>query len=143
MRTAPPSIFREELKILGASTLNAGQEGLYNSEAEADADIEARRQLLCRGDTIIGERLEESPCSPRFPSSSWTRNRAGQSHQRRPRHQNYRLTLKPPTNTTRQPGSTFKVIYCICPGSGHLRCHPGKRLLRCLSPWAPRPLKLV
>lgn len=47
----------KNLKSWHASTLNAGWEGLYNSEAEADTDIEAyKAAILQQGDTIIGER---------------------------------------------------------------------------------------
>ena len=55
---APPNISRKRTsKSWHASTLNAGWEGLYNSEAEADADIEAyKAAILQEDDTIIGER---------------------------------------------------------------------------------------
>ena len=47
----------KNLKSWHTSTLNAGWEGLYNSEAEADTDIEAyKAAILQQGDTIIGER---------------------------------------------------------------------------------------
>lgn len=106
----------KNLKSWHASTLNAGWEGLYNSEAEADADIEAyKAATLQEGDTIIGERSSKvlQPQVSFVIMDQKTGQVKAISGGRGTKTAS--LTLNRATNTTRQPGSTFKVITAFAP----------------------------
>ena len=106
----------KNLKSWHASTLNAGWEGLYNSEAEADTDIEAyKAAILQQGDTIIGERSSKvlQPQVSFVIMDQKTGQVKAISGGRGTKTAS--LTLNRATDTTRQPGSTFKVITAFAP----------------------------
>lgn len=106
----------KNLKSWHASTLNAGWEGLYNSEAEADADIETyKAAILQEGDTIIGERSSKvlQPQVSFVIMDQKTGQVKAISGGRGTKTAS--LTLNRATDTTRQPGSTFKVITAFAP----------------------------
>ena len=106
----------KNLKSWHASTLNAGWDGLYNSEADVDADIEAyKAATLQEGDTIIGERLSKvlQPQVSFVIMDQKTGQVKAISGGRGTKTAS--LTLNRATDTTRQPGSTFKVITAFAP----------------------------
>ncbi len=98
------------------STLHDRHDGLYNTEDAAQADVDAyKAQLLSEGDEIIGEKLTKVM----QPQVSFVimDQRTGQvkavSGGRGQKTDS--LTLNRATNSTRQPGSTFKVITAFAP----------------------------
>ncbi len=91
-------------------------DGLYNSEEAAQADVDAYKEyLLQEGDTVIGEKLTKI-LQPQV-SFVLMDQRTGQvkaiSGGRGVKTRS--LTLNRATNTTRQPGSAFKVITAFAP----------------------------
>ena len=106
----------ENIKTWHKHVLRDGFDGLYDSEDEIQADIDAyKAYLLKEGDTIIGERLNKN-LQPQV-SFVIMDQKTGQvkaiSGGRGAKTAN--LTLNRATNTTRQPGSTFKVITAFAP----------------------------
>ena len=98
------------------NTLHDRYDGLYNTEDAAQADVDAyKAQLLLEGDEIIGEKLTKV-MQPQI-SFVIMDQRTGQvkavSGGRGQKTDS--LTLNRATNSTRQPGSTFKVITAFAP----------------------------
>lgn len=106
----------ENIKAWHKQVLQDGHDGLYDSEEEIQDEIDAyKAYLLKEGDTIIGERLNKN-LQPQV-SFVIMDQKTGQvkaiSGGRGAKTAN--LTLNRATNTTRQPGSAFKVITSFAP----------------------------
>lgn len=91
-------------------------DGLYNSEEAAQADVDAYKEYqLAEGDVIIGEKLTKvlQPQVSFVLMDQHTGQVKAISGGRGQKTDS--LTLNRATNTTRQPGSTFKVITAFAP----------------------------
>ncbi len=91
-------------------------DGLYNSEEAAQADVDAYKEYqLAEGDVIIGEKLTKvlHPQVSFVLMDQHTGQVKAISGGRGQKTDS--LTLNRATNTTRQPGSTFKVITAFAP----------------------------
>ncbi len=91
-------------------------DGLYNSEEAAQADVDAYKAWqLAEGDVIIGEKLTKvlQPQVSFVLMDQHTGQVKAISGGRGQKTDS--LTLNRATNTTRQPGSTFKVITAFAP----------------------------
>lgn len=106
----------ENIRTWHKQVLHDSYDGLYDSEEEIQAEIDAYKAYLLKdGDTVIGERLNKN-LQPQV-SFVVMDQKTGQvkaiSGGRGAKTAS--LTLNRATNTTRQPGSTFKVITAFAP----------------------------
>lgn len=106
----------ESIRSWHRNVLFDNHDGLYNSEEDIQADIDAfKAYKLLESDTIIGENLTKT-LQPQV-SFVIMDQKTGQvkaiSGGRGTKTAN--LTLNRATNTTRQPGSAFKVITAFAP----------------------------
>lgn len=106
----------ENIKNWHRQVLMDSHDGLYNSEEEAKADIDAYKSyLLKEGDNIIGERLTTTlqPQVSFVIMDQATGQVKALSGGRGAKTAS--LTLNRATDSPRQPGSTFKVITAFAP----------------------------
>lgn len=108
---------QENIKTWNKQELgNSSYSGLYNSEEAAQADVEAyKAYVLQEDDTIIGERLT-TILQPQvsFVLMDQVTGQVKAINGGRG-EKTASLTLNRATNTTRQPGSTFKVLSAFAP----------------------------
>ena len=106
----------ETLKLWHKNVLHDGHDGLYDSEDEIQSDIESfKAYRLVESDTIIGEKLVKTlqPQVSFVIMDQHTGQVKAISGGRGAKTAS--LTLNRATDTTRQPGSTFKVITSFAP----------------------------
>ena len=107
---------QESIKSWHKTVLRDGYSGLYDSEEEIQADIDAYKAYLLKdGDTIIGESLTKTlqPQASFVIMDQATGEVKAISGGRGEKTAS--LTLNRATNSLRQPGSTFKVITAFAP----------------------------
>jgi len=105
-----------DIRAWHKNVLRDGHDGLYNSEEALEADIAAyKAYLLKEGDTILGEKLTKTlqPQVSFVIMDQKTGEVKAISGGRGPKTDS--LTLNRATDTTRQPGSAFKVITSFAP----------------------------
>ena len=107
---------QEHIKKWHSDILKDNFDGLYNTEAEAQADVNKYKEsIIQNGDTIIGESLKTvlEPQTSFVLMDQQTGQVKAISGGRGEKTAS--LTLNRATNTTRQPGSTFKVLTAFGP----------------------------
>lgn len=107
---------QENIRKWHKNELQDAYDGLYNSEEKANADVEAfKAHIMQEGDTVIGESMQLilQPQTSFVLMDQETGQVKAISGGRGAKTAS--LTLNRATSTTRQPGSTFKILTAFAP----------------------------